>query len=132
VPGWEKRCVAAPQVALDFHHLGSPRHYERSKMSTSGPSFAEQLAGLGRRARALRLQRDVAQRALAARAGVGLATLRRFERTGRASMETVLRVALALEAEAGLERLFELPRYTSLDEALARPARAPRQRAGRR
>jgi hypothetical protein len=61
-----------------------------------------------------------------------VATVHRFEKTGTASIENVLRIATALRAEAGFEKLFEAPAFTSLDEALARPVAAKRQRAPRR
>ena len=72
------------------------------------------------------------QAELAERAGVGVATVRRFEKRGSATMENALRIAIALHAEDGFERLFQLPPYASIDEALQRPAqlrrRAPRRR----
>jgi transcriptional regulator with XRE-family HTH domain len=95
-------------------------------------SFQETLSAIGERARQLRLLRKLRQDELAARAGVGVATVHRFEKTGTASFENVLRIATALEAEAGFDKLFEAPAYSSLDEALARPAAAKRQRAPRR
>lgn len=72
------------------------------------------------------------QAELADRAGVGVATIHRFEKTGAASIENVLRIATALNAEAAFDKLFEVPPYASLDEALARPAVAARRRAPRR
>ena len=96
------------------------------------PSFRETLLGVGERARQLRLLRSLRQEEVAARAGVGIATLRRFETTGVASIENVLRIATALHAEHGFERLFEAPPYSSLDEALARPDQVQRRRAPRR
>ena len=51
-----------------------------------------------------------------------------MEGSGRASIENVLRIATVLGAEEGFERLFEPPKYRSLDEALARPAQAERKR----
>lgn len=95
-------------------------------------SFRETLCGLGERARQLRLLRSMRQEEVAARAGVGVATVHRFEKTGTASLENVLRIATALNAEAGFEKLFELPAYASLDEALARPDVTARRRAPRR
>lgn len=95
-------------------------------------SFQETLRAIGERARQLRLLRKLRQDELAARAGVGVATVHRFEKMGTASFENVLRIATALQAEAGFDQLFELPAYSSLDEALERPASAKRQRAPRR
>lgn len=96
------------------------------------PSFDAILGNLGDRARQLRLLRDLSQAVLAARAGVGLVTVRRFERSGRASVANVLRIAFALGVDDAFSRLFELPKYASIDEALARPALVSRQRAGRK
>ena len=96
-----------------------------------GETFRETLRGVGERARALRLMRDLRQEELARRAGVGIATVRRFERTGSASIENVLRIASALSAERAFEKLFEAPPYSSLDEALARPKATRRQRAAK-
>jgi transcriptional regulator with XRE-family HTH domain len=93
-------------------------------------SYAETLVALGRRARELRVLKELQQSELAARAGLAPGTVQRFERTGRASIENVLRIAAVLGAEEGLARLFEPPKYRTLDEALARPA--VRQRVRRR
>lgn len=90
------------------------------------------MSALGERARQLRLLHKLRQDELAARAGVGIATVHRFEKTGTASIENVLRIATALHAEAAFDKIFEAPAYASLDEALARPATAKRQRAPRR
>ncbi len=95
-------------------------------------SYAASLESLGKRAKALRVQRNLQQREVAARAGIGLGTVTRFEKTGKASIENVLRIAAALGAEEGFELLFALPKYRTLDEALASPAPAERQRVRRR
>jgi transcriptional regulator with XRE-family HTH domain len=96
-----------------------------------GTSFRETLQAIGERARRLRLMRDLRQEELATRAGVGVATVRRFEKTGAASIENILRIATVLNAESAFEELFGAPRYTSLDEALAQPEATRRQRAPR-
>lgn len=95
-------------------------------------SYKTSLVDLGRRARRLRILRGFQQRELAARAGVGTGTVVRFENTGRASLENLLRIATALGVEGGLEKLFEVPRYRSLDEALEEPGGVERQRVRRR
>lgn len=96
-----------------------------------GTSFKDTLREMGERARQLRLIRKLRQEELAERAGVGVVTVRRFEKTGMASMDSVLRIATALNAEASFEALFEAPTYSSIDEALARPEARTRQRAPR-
>ena len=75
--------------------------------------------------------RGLRQEELATRAGVGVATVHRFEKTGAASIESVLRIATVLNAEGIFDRLFEAPPYASLDEALAQPEATHRQRAPR-
>ena len=96
------------------------------------PTPSDVLIAVGERARQLRLLRDLTQEDLARRSGVGTATLYRFEKTGRLSLENALRIAVALGAEDAFQHLFALPKYTSLDEALARPATVRRKRARRR
>ncbi len=94
-------------------------------------SFREMLQAIGERARHLRLLRNLRQEELASRADVGIATVRRFEKTGSASIETALRIAAALGAEPSFDRLFEAPPYASIDEALMRTRTAQRKRAPR-
>jgi transcriptional regulator with XRE-family HTH domain len=89
---------------------------------------ARLLAG---RVRDLRLTRNWTRATLAERAGVTVASLRRFEVTGQASLALVLRVAHALSRLAELEGVLLPPRAASLVELEARAA-APRRRRGRR
>ena len=96
-----------------------------------GTSFFARLGALGERARQLRLLRKLRQDELAERAGVGVATIHRFEKTGNASMENVLRIATALHADDAFGALFAPPPYASIDDALARPAATLRRRAPR-
>jgi len=96
-----------------------------------GNTLQDTLRAIGARARQLRLMRKWRQVELAERAGVGVATIHRFEKTGVSSIENVLRIAVALSAESAFDKLFEAPAYASLDEALARPAATARQRAPR-
>ncbi|HEX6746677.1 MAG TPA: helix-turn-helix transcriptional regulator [Longimicrobium sp.] len=86
---------------------------------------------LAERVRALRLQRGWTQQELAARAGLTLATYRRFERTGRIALERLLRIAAILDARGGFDQLFALPAAQSLAELAARSRQRPRKR-GRR
>jgi transcriptional regulator with XRE-family HTH domain len=89
----------------------------------------EAAGAIGARARALRLAQNRRQADLATAAGVTLATLRRFEATGRVGFEAVIRVALALGAEREFALLFPAPEARSLDDILDgqhRRARASR------
>lgn len=95
-------------------------------------TFEELLRELGARAQHLRLLRNVPQEELAVRAGVGVKALRRFERSGEGTVETALRLALALGADAEFEALFSPPPYQSLADAEARERMSTRQRARRR
>jgi transcriptional regulator with XRE-family HTH domain len=82
-------------------------------------TFRTTLRALGARARAARILHELTQQELAARAGVGISTLQRFENTGSATIENVLRIATALRGEQAFEALFAPPAYQSLDQALA-------------
>ncbi len=94
-------------------------------------SPAEVAADLAGRARALRLTRNWTRQTLAARAGVTLASLRRFETSGKASLELVLKVAYALDRLGEVDSLLRPPRARSIDELEAQSARPIRKR-GRR
>jgi transcriptional regulator with XRE-family HTH domain len=78
------------------------------------------------RARALRLSRLLTQQGLADRAGVTLASLKRFERTGQISFASLLRIASVLDALPHVQQLFAAPEARVLDEVLA--ARVTRKR----
>jgi len=95
-------------------------------------SYSDTLERLGERARALRIIRQLQQVEVAARAGIGVATVKRFERSGRASMENALRIATVLAADPAFDALFALPRYRTLDEALGRAEVTTRKRVRRR
>ena len=104
-------------------------------MSVYNPAlepFEQILRAVGEQAKQVRLTKNMSQQELALRAGVGSATVQRFERTGHISMENALRIAFALGVDDGFRRLFERPKYSSLDEALAEPKRAGRKRARKR
>jgi len=77
---------------------------------------------LGARIRARRLGLGWSQTEAAARAGVAYRTWRRLESEGRASIDDLVRAALALRCEQGLEALFPEPAAASIDDLLARQA----------
>jgi transcriptional regulator with XRE-family HTH domain len=73
--------------------------------------------GMGLRLRALRLQRNMTQSELAKRAGVSRPTLGTFEREGRATVDSLARIAFALGRERELKALFPPDPPSTLDEA---------------
>ncbi|MCK6572752.1 helix-turn-helix domain-containing protein [Myxococcota bacterium] len=86
-------------------------------------------AALGTRLRALRLQRNEAQAALAARAGVSTPTLAALE-AGRGTLQTLARVMYALGREGELDGLLPPDPPSTLEEVIAPPVRR-RARRGR-
>ena len=92
-------------------------------------SVHEQAAGIAARVRAARLNANLTQAGLAARSGVTLASLRRFETTGQIAVKSLVRLAQALGRDADIEALFAPPPLATLDE-LVTPAIA--RKRGRR
>lgn len=79
----------------------------------------------------LRLARDWKQETLATRAGVALASLRRFERTGQISLKSLLRLAFALGRLEDFVSVFQQPEATSIRE-LEKASASPRPKRGSR
>ncbi len=92
-------------------------------------SVQEQAEGVAARIRAARLNANLTQAGLAARSGVSLASLRRFETTGQIALESLIRLAQALGRDADVEVLFAPPTIASLDELVVPPLA---RRRGRR
>jgi transcriptional regulator with XRE-family HTH domain len=86
----------------------------------------------GSRLRAHRLAQNLQQSELAARAGVSERALRNFERSGRASFDLFLRVAMVLGLVESLSSLFEpKPKsIRSMEQASRRRQRASRRLSG--
>jgi len=84
---------------------------------------------LAGRCRRLRLARKWKQATLAERAGVSLASLRRFEQTGRISLKSLLRLSFVLGRLGDFDALFPSPRADSL-EALESMSSSPQPKRG--
>lgn len=85
---------------------------------------------LAERARALRLVFGWTRETMAKRAGVTAASLKRFETTGRASLELVLKVAYALDRLEEFGELLKPPAARSIEE-LERRVQGPARKRGR-
>ncbi|KKL90446.1 hypothetical protein LCGC14_1904610 [marine sediment metagenome] len=97
-----------------------------ARLTLTGP--ADMSKALAERAMALRLLRGWTQTTLAQRAGVTVASYRRFETTGKASLELVLRVAHALSRLEEFDQLLQPPPARSIEELEQRTAKPTRKR----
>jgi transcriptional regulator with XRE-family HTH domain len=93
----------------------------------------ELAAFIGQRVKRRRLDLGLTQADAAARAGIAYRTWRRLEAEGKASIEDLVRAAVALRCEHDLAGLFPAPSATSMDALLQQQKAAakpkPRLRA---
>lgn len=85
---------------------------------------------LASRLRQQRLFQKLTQLELSIRAGIGIATLQRFEKSGECSLENFIRIVIALGAAEALQELFE-PKVRSIAE-MEQAEKSLRQRAPRK
>ncbi len=85
-------------------------------------------AALAARAKELRLAKGWKQVTLAERSGVSLASLRRFEESGRASLRNLLKLAFALGRLDDFDTLLQQPRASTMAELEAGEKRRTRKR----
>jgi transcriptional regulator with XRE-family HTH domain len=86
-------------------------------------SPADIVANVAARMKRRRIDFNLTQRELAERSGVSYGSLRIFEETGKASFESVVKIAFALEAESEFETLFPARPPKTIDDILDRPVR---------
>ena len=87
---------------------------------------------LGLRARARRILLNLSTDEMAARIGLASKTLGNFERTGRCTLGTFVRVLEALNAVADLQFILDANQPRSIEQMRAKANAAPRQRAYRK
>ena len=66
----------------------------------------------------LRKRKKLSQKNLALRSGVSLGSLKRFEQTGEISLQSLTKIAIALEVEGELEELFSKVPFASIEEVI--------------
>lgn len=65
-----------------------------------------------------RLELNLTQEGLSSKAGLKLSTYRRFEHTGKISLEGLLKIAFVLDLIEDFELLFTTKKYSSFEEAI--------------
>jgi transcriptional regulator with XRE-family HTH domain len=83
------------------------------------------------RVKARRLEKDLTQKAFAARAGIGYDAYRKFEATGEITLRNLVRCALVLDDLDGFVNLFVTKQYASLDSLIESNRTKTRKRGKR-
>lgn len=66
----------------------------------------------------LRKRKKITQKQLAVRSGVSLGSLKRFEQSGEISLQSLTKIAIALDVENELEDLFNNVPVASIEEVI--------------
>lgn len=66
----------------------------------------------------LRKRKKITQKQLAARSGVSLGSLKRFEQSGEISLQSLTKIAIAFDVENELEDLFNNVPFASIEEVI--------------
>lgn len=66
----------------------------------------------------LRKRKKITQKQLAARSGVSLGSLKRFEQSGEISLQSLTKIAIALDVENELKDLFNNVPFASIEEVI--------------
>lgn len=66
----------------------------------------------------LRKRRKITQKALAAKSGVSLGSIKRFEQSGEISLQSLTKLAIALDVEGELDTLFDAVPFQSIEEVI--------------
>lgn len=66
----------------------------------------------------LRKRKKITQKQLAARSGVSLGSLKRFEQSGEISLQSLTKIAISLDVENELEDLFNNVPFASIEEVI--------------
>ena len=76
------------------------------------------MTGVAERVKQRRLEKDWTQKMLATKAGISLASYRRFESSGEISLRSLVMLAFALDMTDEFETLFNRKTYLSIDDII--------------
>ncbi|MEQ8472669.1 MAG: helix-turn-helix transcriptional regulator [Marinoscillum sp.] len=89
---------------------------------------SELLEQIAQRAKEKRKQKKLSQEELAQKSGVSFGSVKRFETTGKISLESLLKIAVVLDSLADFDHLFKpSARPTSLDDILKSNSKTKRR-----
>jgi len=100
-------------------------------LSLIGKTPDEIMRSISQRVKERRLEKNFTQMTLASRAGLTLASYRRFETTGEISFRSLVMIALALDMTSEFETLFSTPTYQSINQLLNLENNPKRKRGAR-
>jgi transcriptional regulator with XRE-family HTH domain len=92
---------------------------------------ASVLSAIASRVKQRRLEMNWTQKFVASKAGLPLATYRRFESKGEVSLRGLVMIALALGTEGDFNTLFAKQNYQSIDDLVHKKAESQRKRGGK-
>jgi len=98
-------------------------------LSLDKPTARDIGISVAERVKNRRLELSLTQVGLSNRAGVSLASYRRFERTGLISLEGLIKIALAMNMEDDFDQLFATKIYRNIDDVINE--KNPRKRGSR-
>lgn len=84
------------------------------------------MSGIAQRVKQRRLEKEWTQKLMASKAGLTLASYRRFESSGEISLRSLVMLAFALDMTDEFETLFNSKTYQSIDDIIK--AKQPKQR----
>jgi len=89
------------------------------------------LSAIASRIKQRRLEMNWTQKFIASKAGMPLATYRRFESKGEVSLRGLVMIAIALDAEDDFSTLFAMQNYQSIEDLVNKKAESKRKRGGK-
>lgn len=75
-------------------------------------------ADISKRVRARRKEKKLTQDEMSKRAGMSLASYKRFEQKGEIAFSSIIKVAIALDCENDFDSLFSKKQFSSLQELI--------------
>jgi transcriptional regulator with XRE-family HTH domain len=89
------------------------------------------LMAIASRVRQRRLEMNWTQRFVASKAGMPIATYRRFESKGEVSLRSLVMIAIVIGAEDDFSALFASKNYQSIDDLVNKKIESQRRRGGK-